>query len=301
MLVHCGNQLSYYLVILIKDSLLVIDKENIFYYSIIKLRGNMAKSAKYISRPADSNGYIDWSDEENTIWNELITRQLKVVEGKACDEFVEGLKLLDLPLNKIPQLPEVSKVLKQTTGWQCEPVDALIGFGEFFRLLSERKFPVATFIRNRDEFDYLQEPDIFHEIFGHCPLLTNPSFADYTQAYGIMGLNASKEQRVFLARLYWFTVEFGLLDTPEGYKLYGGGILSSPKETEHAITGNKVKREPLDVLEVLRTPYRIDIIQPIYYTLKKVNNLDDIRKHEVSEIMSFIEKAKTLGLHQPMY
>ncbi|WP_076418175.1 phenylalanine 4-monooxygenase [Colwellia sp. UCD-KL20] len=261
----------------------------------------MAKSTKYISRTANENGFIDWSEEENAIWNELITRQLKVVEGVACNEFTQGLKLLNLPLERIPQLSDVSKVLKNTTDWQCEPVNALIGFGEFFKLLSERKFPVATFIRTREEFDYLQEPDIFHEIFGHCPLLTNPSFADYTQAYGKMGLNATKEQRVFLARLYWFTVEFGLLDTPEGIKLYGGGVLSSPKETQHAVFSNKAKRVPLNILDVLRTPYKIDIIQPIYYTLKKVSNLDDIRKHEVCEIMSFVEEAKLLGLHNPMY
>lgn len=261
----------------------------------------MAKSTKYISRTANENGFIDWSEEENSIWNELITRQLKVVEGVACNEFTQGLKLLNLSLDRIPQLADVSKVLKNTTGWQCEPVNALIGFGEFFKLLSERKFPVATFIRTREEFDYLQEPDIFHEIFGHCPLLTNPSFADYTQAYGKMGLNATKEQRVFLARLYWFTVEFGLLDTPEGIKLYGGGILSSPKETQHAVFSEKAKRVPLNILDVLRTPYKIDIIQPIYYTLKEVSNLDDIRKHEVCEIMSFVEEAKQLGLHNPMY
>jgi phenylalanine-4-hydroxylase len=262
----------------------------------------MAKSAtKYISRTADENGIIAWSDEENSIWNELVTRQLKTVEGTACDEYMHGLELLDLPQDRIPQLHEVSKVLQETTGWQCHPVNALIGFGEFFKLLSERKFPVATFIRNREEFDYLQEPDIFHEIFGHCPLLTNSSFADYTQAYGQMGLNATKEQRVFLARLYWFTVEFGLLDTPKGLRVYGGGILSSPKETDHAINNKDIKRLPLNILDVLRTPYRIDIIQPIYYTLNKVSNLDDIRKYEVSEIMELVEEAKTLGLHEALF
>lgn len=261
----------------------------------------MTKSTKYQSRAPDENGYINWSDEENSIWSDLITRQLKIVDGVACDEFANGLRLLDLPTDKIPQLPDVSEVLKNTTGWQCEPVNALIGFGEFFKLLSERKFPVATFIRTREEFDYLKEPDIFHEIFGHCPLLTNPSFADYTQAYGKMGLNATKEQRVFLARLYWFTVEFGLLDTAEGFKLYGGGIISSPKETYHAVTSKKANRVPFNILDVLRTPYKIDIIQPIYYTLNSLRGLDDIRKHEVEEIMSLVEEAKDLGLHTPLY
>ena len=176
----------------------------------------MAKATKYVSKVADEHGNIAWTAEENQIWQALITRQLSIVKDTACDEFNEGLEKLNLPIDRIPQLEEVSEVLRATTGWSCEPVPALIGFGEFFRLLSEKKFPVATFIRSQEEFDYLQEPDIFHEIYGHCALLTNESFANYTQAYGMMGLNASKEDRVFLARLYWFTVEFGLLDRVYG-------------------------------------------------------------------------------------
>jgi len=158
---------------------------------------------------------------------------------------------------------------------------------------------VATFIRSEEELDYLQEPDIFHEIFGHCPLLTNPSFANYTQAYGKMGLNATKEQRVFLARLYWFTIEFGLLDTPQGLRIYGGGVLSSPKETEYALADENVERRDLSkdkVIDVLRTPYRIDIMQPVYFMLNKVSDLDSIRELDVEDIMVLIEEAKELGL-----
>ena len=261
----------------------------------------MAKATKYVSKIGDEHGNIAWSETENQIWQELITRQLSTVKDTACDEFNAGLEKLNLPLDRIPQLEEVSTVLRATTGWSCEPVPALIGFGEFFRLLSERKFPVATFIRSREEFDYLQEPDIFHEIYGHCPLLTNPSFADFTQAYGMMGLNASKEDRVFLARLYWFTIEFGLLDTPKGLRVYGGGILSSPSETEYALNDKNVERKPLDVLDVLRTQYRIDIMQPIYFMLTKVSDLDTIRELEVEDIMAFVEQAKELGLHAPKF
>lgn len=261
----------------------------------------MAKSTKYISKTPNENGTIEWTEEENTIWQELITRQLSIVKNTACEEYIAGLEKLNLPKDRIPQLAEVSSVLETTTGWTCEPVPALIGFGEFFRLLSEKKFPVATFIRSREEFDYLQEPDIFHEIYGHCPLLTNPSFANYTQAYGQMGLNASKEQRVFLARLYWFTVEFGLLDTPKGLRVYGGGILSSPTETEYALNDKNVERKPLDVLDVLRTQYRIDILQPIYFMLNKVSDLDKIRELEVEDIMAMIEQAKEIGLHPPKF
>lgn len=259
----------------------------------------MAKATKYVSKHADENGIIHWTPQENKVWNTLISRQLAHIKDKACDEYTQGLKKLQLPMDKIPQLGDVSKVLKEATGWQCYPVPALIGFGEFFKLLSEKKFPVATFIRSEEELDYLQEPDIFHEIFGHCPLLTNSSFANYTQAYGKMGLNASKEQRVFLARLYWFTVEFGLLDTPKGLRIYGGGILSSPSETEYALSNNNVERRSLSkdkVIDVLRTPYRIDIMQPVYFMLNRVSDLDNIRELEVSDVMELVDEAKALGL-----
>lgn len=257
----------------------------------------MSKGTQYVSKVPDESGLISWSAEENSIWQTLFTRQLACIKDKACDEYHTGLTALNLPTDHVPQLNEVSKVLSAATGWQCYPVPALIGFAEFFTLLSEKKFPVATFIRRKEEMDYLQEPDIFHEIFGHCPLLVNPSFANYTQAYGKMGLNATKEQRVFLARLYWFTIEFGLLDTPKGLRVYGGGILSSPAETEYAINSANVERKPFDVLEVLRTPYRIDIMQPIYYMLNKISDLDGIRKLSVEDIMTQIAQAELLGLH----
>ena len=261
----------------------------------------MAKGTKYQSKVPNEKGLIDWSTDENLIWQELITRQLTCIKDTACDEYHDGLAKLNLPLDRIPQLDEVSQVLEKTTGWQCYPVPALIGFGEFFKLLSEKKFPVATFIRSREEMDYLQEPDIFHEIFGHCPLLTNTSFANYTEAYGKMGLNATKEQRTFLARLYWFTIEFGLLDTPKGLRLYGGGIISSPSETDYALNNQEVERQTFNILDVLRTPYRIDIMQPIYYMLSKVSDLDEIRKFEVDEIMELVAKAEMLGLHEAKF
>ncbi len=261
----------------------------------------MTKATKYVSKVPDGEGKIQWSDDENSIWHELITRQLSHIKDKACDEYTRGLDKLNLPLDRVPQLSDVSEVLKAETGWQCYAVPALIGFGEFFKLLSEKKFPVATFIRSKEEIDYLQEPDIFHEIFGHCPLLTNPSFANYTQAYGQMGLNATHEQRIYLARLYWFTIEFGLLKTSDGLRIYGGGILSSPKEAKYALNNNDVERKAFDILDVLRTPYRIDIMQPVYFTLPRLDYLDEIRKFEVEEIMAFVAKAKSLGLNEAAF
>ena len=175
------------------------------------------KQTQYVAREPDAQGFIDYPAEEHAVWNTLITRQLKVIEGRACQEYLDGIEKLGLPHDRIPQLGEINKVLGETTGWQVARVPALIPFQTFFELLANKQFPVATFIRTREELDYLQEPDIFHEIFGHCPLLTNPWFAEFTHTYGKLGLQASKEERVYLARLYWMTIEFGLVDTPEGH------------------------------------------------------------------------------------
>lgn len=253
---------------------------------------------KYVSREPDANGFINWSDEENSIWHDLVARQYDILPGRACDEYMKGLELLDLPRDRIPQLEEVNRVLRRETGWEVAQVPALIPFDEFFRLLANKQFPVATFIRTREEFDYLQEPDIFHEIFGHCPLLTNPAFAHFTARYGELGLNAAPKERAYLARLYWFTVEFGLLETPKGRRIYGGGILSSPGETLYAMEGDKPERYPLDALDALRTPYRIDIMQPVYYTLSSVDELFDIADRD---IIALVHEAMEKGLYEPKF
>jgi phenylalanine-4-hydroxylase len=258
----------------------------------------MKKTSKYISRPINADGNIDWTEAENKIWQELVTRQLDVLSGRACNEFLSGLELLQLPHDRIPQLHEINRVLLETTGWQIEQVSALINFDEFFRLLSEKKFPVATFIRTREEFDYLQEPDIFHEIFGHCPLLTNPAFAHFTHVYGKLGYAASKEDRVYLARLYWFTVEFGLVSTSEGDRIYGGGILSSPGESVYALESDEPERHLLEVMDVLRTPYRIDIMQPVYYKLREMQQLFELADMDIPLL---VNKAKRLGLYSPKF
>ncbi|WP_100655747.1 phenylalanine 4-monooxygenase [Alteromonas flava] len=258
----------------------------------------MKKQTQYKSKQSDSKGFIAWTDEENQIWSELHERQVKLLDGRACDQYIKGLDLLGMDTQKVPQLPDVNEVLMATTGWQTAEVPALIPFGEFFRLLANKQFPVATFIRTREEFDYLQEPDIFHELFGHCPLLTNPAFAHFTHTYGKLGLEASKEDRIFLARLYWFTVEFGLMKTAQGLRIYGGGILSSPGETLYALESDKPERKAFDPIDVLRTPYRIDIMQPIYYVLEQADDLDALADQD---IMGMIEKAKSLGLFAPAF
>lgn len=256
------------------------------------------KTTKYSAKTANTEGYIEYTQEEDAVWQTLTERQLQHLPGRACDAYLEGLRRLNLPKNRVPQLEEVSSVLLETTGWRLAPVPALISFDRFFTLLSEKQFPVATFIRTREDLDYLQEPDIFHEIFGHCPLLTNQAYADFTHHYGQLGVNASKEDRVYLARLYWFTIEFGLMKTQQGLRIYGGGILSSPGETLYALENATPSREPFDILKTLRTPYRIDIMQPVYYVLEHMEQLYDIAKMDV---MQQIQQAKHLGLLPPRY
>lgn len=259
----------------------------------------MTKGTEYIARRADDTGFIHYPQEEHDIWRQLYARQAVNLPGRACKEYLQGLDALGMPKDRIPQLAEIDAVLQATTGWKTAAVPALISFGRFFELLANKEFPVATFIRRKEEFDYLQEPDIFHEIFGHCPLLTNPSFANFSHMYGQLGLHASKEERVFLARLYWFTVEFGLLQPKDGALcIYGGGILSSPGETLYAMESDVPERQPFDLLNVLRTPYRIDIMQPIYYVIEHIDMLDEIAK---MDIMGYVTKARQLGLFAPKF
>ncbi|WP_070966026.1 phenylalanine 4-monooxygenase [Vibrio sonorensis] len=254
--------------------------------------------AKYVSKPVNSNGLIAWEPHENEVWRDLVSRQLSIVHQRACRAYLDGLDMLKLPRDRVPQLPEINGVLLKQTGWQVEPVPALINFDRFFGLLAEKKFPVATFLRSKEEFDYLQEPDFFHEIFGHCAMLTHPDFAAFTETYGKLGKCATERERVFLARLYWFTVEFGLVKESGETKIYGGGILSSPGETLYALDSDKPNREAFDLLTVMRTPYRIDIMQPVYYCLDCISDLYLLSQ---KDLMSDVHLADKKGLLPPLF
>ncbi len=256
------------------------------------------KQTHYVSKPVDANGVAHYTEEENAVWQTLIERQIKIIQNRACDEYVEGVKKLHMPVDRIPQCKEVSDILLEATGWQLEPVPALIPFEKFFHLLANRRFPAATFIRTREELDYLEEPDIFHEVFGHSPLLTNKAYAEFTHTYGKLGLNASKEDRALLARLYWFTIEFGLIKKNNNIRIYGGGILSSKGETIYSLEDPTVERRPFDPLEALRTPYRINIMQPIYYVIDSFDTLFDLTN---TDLIGLIHKARELGEYDPVY
>ncbi|RDE24455.1 phenylalanine 4-monooxygenase [Motiliproteus coralliicola] len=264
----------------------------------------MKSASTYRARQPDRHGLIEYPDEENQTWQRLMERQLPILPGRACPEYLDGLERLQLPVDRIPQLPEINRVLERCSGWQVSPVPALISFDKFFELLANQRFPVATFIRRADEIDYLQEPDIYHEIFGHCPMLTHPRFAEFTQTYGRLGAKANPQQRAFLARLYWLTVEFGLIRTDDGIRIYGGGILSSHAETLYCLEQPKPDPEArpihqdFDLQTVLRTPYRIDILQPIYFV---INNLDTLWQLARRNLLDDVAKAQQRGLLAPLF
>lgn len=256
----------------------------------------MDKSTTYASKTPGTDGRIAYSHGENAVWHDLIERQLPMLPGRVCNEYIAALDIMGFPRDRVPQLDEVSSVLRAHTGWSVQPVPALIGFAEFFELLACKRFPAATFIRRREDLDYLEEPDIFHEIFGHTPLLTDYRFAAFTEAYGKAGLAASPQDRAMLARLFWFTVEFGLYDSDDGLRSYGAGIVSSPGELVYALESDTPERLPFDPVEALRTPYRIDIYQPVYFVLDDFDQLFELAQ---SDLGALIREARRRGIRAP--
>ncbi len=199
-----------------------------------------------------------------------------MLHNRAATQWINALNEMNFPIEPRSAAKRCLKVLQKHTGWSVTAVPALIGFTEFFELLANKHFPVATFIRTREDFDYIQEPDVFHEVFGHTPPLTDHRFAAFVEAYGKAGLAADPKDHAMLARLFWFTVEFGLVNTEEGIRAYGSGIMSSPGELVYAIESDKPKRKPFDPVDVLRTPYRIDIFQPIYFVIESFDQLFEL-------------------------
>jgi phenylalanine-4-hydroxylase len=258
----------------------------------------MGKTSKYTSKVADESGFIQYTDEEHAVWHDLITAQNAILPTYAADVYLEALERMAFPTDRVPQCDEVSARIREHTGWEVAPVPALINFDRFFALLAEKRFPCATFIRSREEIEYLQEPDIFHEVFGHTPLLTDPRFAEFTYAYGKAGLKVPKEDRKYLAALYWFTVEFGLINTADGLRTYGAGVVSSMGETPYAIESDKPVRKPFDPVDAMRTPYRIDIFQTTYFVIDSLDDLFDVAQMDLLELVA---EAKSLGQHEPNF
>ena len=222
--------------------------------------------------PSDFATEQDWRGyraEEHAVWRLLFERQQRLLRGRACREFLDGLEGLGVAASGIPDFRALSDILDRATGWRILAVPGLVPDDVFFTLLARRQFPSTCFIRRRDQLDYLSEPDIFHDICGHVPLLMNPVFADYMQAYGKGGLKALGLGHLpHLARLYWYTVEFGLIDTGDGLRIYGSGILSSAGESVYSLEDPRPQRIRFDLKRVMRTRYRIDDFQECYFVIR---------------------------------
>ena len=219
--------------------------------------------------------YSAYTEEQHDRWRRLYRRQIELVPGRACDEYLQALR--SLPYEKgIPRFEEVNAKLGAATRWQLVAVPGLVPDLVFFEHLANRRFPVTFWIRDEPEFAYIVEPDVFHDFFGHVPMLFTPMFADYMQAYGRGGVKAEALGALpWLARLYWYTVEFGLIRTPAGLRNYGAGILSSPSEVEYAVASPKPRRVLFDLKRIMRSKYRIDAFQETYFVIDSFQQLFD--------------------------
>ncbi|WP_017907805.1 phenylalanine 4-monooxygenase [Xanthomonas sp. SHU 199] len=224
-----------------------------------------------VTQPWDS-----YSVDDHATWGTLYTRQRELLVGRACAEFLQAQDAMGMSSQAIPRFDELNAVLQATTGWTLVGVEGLLPELDFFDHLANRRFPVTWWIRRPEQIDYIAEPDLFHDLFGHVPLLMNPLFADYMQAYGRGGVKAhaiGPDALQNLTRLYWYTVEFGLIDTPDGLRIYGAGIVSSKGESLYSLESDAPNRIGFDLQRIMRTRYRIDTYQKTYFVIDSFEQL----------------------------
>jgi phenylalanine-4-hydroxylase len=215
--------------------------------------------------------WASYSKTDHEVWDTLYKRQRELLPAYACQEFLDGVERFGLGDGGIPRFEDLNRVLGEATGWEVVAVEGLLPDEVFFDHLANRRFPVSWWIRRPDQLDYLSEPDLFHDLFGHVPLLLNPVFADYMQAYGKGGMKAhaiGPEALMNLTRLYWYTVEFGLIRTDVGLRIYGAGIVSSKGESIYSIDSAAPNRVGFDLERVMNTRYRIDSFQQTYFVIE---------------------------------
>ena len=237
---------------------------------ISKLRGDYSKAAPDFSVEQDWDRY---TEEEHALYRRLFERQSKLVPRYACPEWIQAIAGLDAS-REIPKFSEITKQLRKATGWQIVPVPGLIPDEAFFTHLANRRFPVTVWLRTPEEFDYIVEPDVFHDFFGHVPLLFDRVYADHLYEYGKGGLKAMRLDAVkFLARLYWFTIEFGLVNTKDGVRAYGAGLMSSGGELAYCVEDPNPRRLPFELERIMRTEYLIDRYQDTYFVIDSFEQL----------------------------
>ena len=255
--------------------------------------GDRPPRGDYARASGDYTCAQDWAaytEADHDTYRRLHARQRQQLPGLACDEFIAAVQQLGAP-ERIPQFDSISERLMRATGWQIVGVPGLIPEAAFFALLAERRFPVTDWIRQPDEFDYVVEPDVFHDLFGHVPLLFDPMFADYMQAYGRGGLKADRlDAGELLARLYWYTVEFGLIATPAGLRAYGAGLLSSAGELRHSIQSALPRRLAFDLQRLMRSRYRIDTFQASYFVIDSFRQLIDATAPDFTPVYAAVRE-----------
>ncbi len=235
----------------------------------------------------------DFTTEEHDRWKFLFDRQMTIFQGRVAQEHIDSLKRLNISADRIPKFEEISKILKEHTGFEIAAVPGLVPEDIFFKMLKNRQFPSTTFLRTPDKIDYLQEPDIFHDIFGHIPLLVIPAFADYMEAFATIALKAlerSAEDVIRAARIYWFTIEFGLIRQNGGLRTYGAGIVSSYKETIYCVEDPKPIRTQFDLARVMRTDYRIDDLQKNYFVIDSYEELFNATLQDHTALLDSLQK-----------
>jgi phenylalanine-4-hydroxylase len=260
-------------------------------------QGDRPPRGDYAQANADYTCDQQWarySAADHDLYRRLYERQAAQLPGLACEEFIEAVAHLGAT-DRIPRFDQLSETLHRATGWEVVAVPGLIPEEAFFALLAQRRFPVTGWIRKPEEFDYVVEPDVFHDLFGHVPLLFDPMFADYMQAYGAGGLKASRlEACEYLARLYWYTVEFGLIATPVGLRAYGAGILSSAGELRHSVTSGEPQRIGFALERIMRTRYRIDSYQSTYFVIDSFAQLFDATAPDFTPVYRRVAMAGEL-------
>ncbi|MBX3658204.1 MAG: phenylalanine 4-monooxygenase [Ramlibacter sp.] len=255
-------------------------------------RGDYARAGTDYTCPQD---YAAYTAADHDTYRRLYERQAALLPGLACDEFIAALPSLGAR-DRIPRFEEINERLLKATGWEVVGVPGLIPEVPFFTLLANRKFPVTDWIRKPEEFDYIVEPDVFHDLFGHVPLLFNPVFADYVQRYGQGGLKAHELGACeLLSRLYWYTIEFGLIRQSEGLRVYGAGILSSSGELQYAINSPEPHRMPLNLERTMRTRYKIDTYQQTYFVIDSFQQLFDMTAPDFAPVYERVKGLEELA------
>ena len=258
---------------------------------------------RYADAPRNPDFTIDqrwdtYTPEEHDRWDRLFAKQRQVLPGRACPEFLDAVHALQLSRSGIPNMEELSDRLEKMTGWRVVPVTDLVPDDIFFDHLANRRFPAGAFIRPEAEFDYLEEPDVFHDIYGHVPLLANPVFADFMQAYGKGGNRALElGQLKNLARLYWYTVEFGLIRTTEGLRIYGAGILSSPHESKFSLEDASPNRVGFDLPRIMRTKHIIDDFQQTYFVIDSFEQLLETCYKDFGDVYASVKDQPDYEAH----